>query len=154
MNKIKPYKIISDVITTLPTHDMLIIKPSLFVYKKKDEIDDIKQNGININDNNIISFFSRLPEKHFSKFLEDRELIKILINKLKRIKDQKIRINPFNLKDYDSNKSISIDELQDICKNTKELFNAYDNKNISNIPYATIWMEKKHIPLFCLKFVE
>ena len=68
---------------------MLIVKPYLYVYIKRDSIDDVKEKGLAAGEDGIIqAFFSRLPESQYPKYLEDHVPVKISAAKLMKIKNQ------------------------------------------------------------------
>jgi len=156
MANINAYAITSGVIGKHPNNDMLIIKPGLYVYISNDQIEDIKKNGLKADSNNEIhALFTRIPHnvQRYESYLSDHSAIKIMVSKLKRVKDQKIKIKPFNIPNF--NDSIGEDELQDIANKNGFFFKYFQRgDDIKNIPHAIIWLEDGILPPFTFKVIE
>ena len=148
------YQIISELLIPGPVvnADMLITKPSLFIYIQNEKIDDTIANGITSFDKQLHAYFVRIPEKSesYQEFIRQYSPIRIMVSKLKNIKDQAIKILPINLPEYQN--SLTEDDIKKICKNT-ELFTPFFNRgdSIDKIPHAIISTSSGVIPAFCLK---
>ena len=73
MAKFNSYKIICELLKQHPNIDMLIIKPSLYVYLSKDKLVDAKENGLRADEQNQLhAYFTRIPENidKYSEYLE------------------------------------------------------------------------------------
>ena len=100
----KNYQLISELLSSLdqgihPNIDMLITKPSLYAYVPKEQLEDARTNGIKVDQNGLIHvYFTRIPETvdSYNDYLNSHSPLKILISKLKNVKDQKITIKPIN----------------------------------------------------------
>lgn len=135
-----------------PNTDMLIVKPSLYAYIENDKIKNAIENGISSDDKTIKVYFTRIPEKseYYQNFVNSYSPVKILISKLKRIKDQMVKINPVNLPKYQN--SLTEDDILEIVKNSKFLSSFFHRgEKLENIPHAVISTQTGIIPAFCLK---
>jgi len=154
--KLNSFKIISELLLSgNPNADMLIIKPVLYTYIKKDNLDTIKQNGLPSDENGLIkAYFTRVPESldSYTQFLSDHVPLKIMISKLKHIDGQKIKINPVNIPNMTA--PLNEEDIKKIAKRNNFFYNWFkDGKDISQIPQATIWVEKRVLPAFCFKTI-
>ena len=152
--KQNPYKILCELLTQgpHPNVDMLIVKPSLFAYIQNEKIKDAMTNGISAPNNQIKVFFTRIPEhsEHYQDFITQHSPLKIMFSKLKRIKDQMVRIHPINLDGYD--KSLTEDDIKNICDNGKLFADKFSQgEDLDNIPHAIITTQTGVLPAFCLK---
>jgi hypothetical protein len=152
--KHNPYKILSELLSIgpHPNTDMLIIKPSLYAYLQNDKIQDVMKNGIPVSNGQLKVFFTRIPEhaEEYHDFVSQNSPIKIMISKLKRLKDQMIRIDPVGIDGY--NKSLTEDDVKEICGNGKFFATKFlHGVDIDEIPHAIIATRGSVIPAFCLK---
>jgi hypothetical protein len=147
------YQLICELLNgAYPASDMLIIKPSLFAYIANERIKDIVQNGIPTENNQVRVFFSRIPEtsEKYQDFLRGHSPVRIMVSKLKKIKDQSVRILPVNLKGFDN--SLTEDDIKKLTMNNSSVTSALDNgESLDNIPHAIIHVERGVVPAFCLK---
>jgi hypothetical protein len=135
-----------------PTSDMLIIKPSLFAYIANEKIEDVIRNGIAADNNQVKVFFSRIPEtaERYQDFLSTHSPVKIMISKLKKIKDQSVRILPVNLKGFDN--SLTEDDIKKITKDNSSVTSSLDSGvSLDKVPHAIIHVDSGVVPAFCLK---
>lgn len=138
--------------------DMLITKPSLFVYVPKEDADNIASIGIRLTDGKISSYLTRLPEKNdtYAEFLNSHFPVRISISKLFKIKDQKIKLLPVNItmvKDETIKNSNAITDL--VKKYTDYLNICYqDNIPLDDIPHIDICASNSCLPGFVLKVLK
>jgi hypothetical protein len=147
------YQLICELLNQIyPNTDMLIIKPSLFTYIPNDKIQDVMKNGISAPNGQLKVFFTRIPEhsEYYQDFISQNSPIKIMISKLKRLKDQMIKINPIGIDGYD--KSLTEDDIKEICENGKFFGDKFSHGvELDDMPHAIISVQSGTIPAFCLK---
>ena len=148
------YKILCELLIDgpQPNTDMLIVKPSLYAYLENDKIKDAMTNGISAPDGKIKVFFTRIPEhaEQYQDFISQNSPIKIMLSKLKRLKDQMATINPVGVDGYD--KSLTEDDVKEICGNGKYFATKFSQGiGLDDIPHAIITTQSGSIPPFCLK---
>ena len=140
---------------THPNIDMLIIKPALYAYIPSEQLEYAKQTGIKADENNLIkAYFTRIPETvdTYKDFLQTHVAVKIMLSKLKSVKDQKVIIKPVNISG--TKETISEDDIKKIMKKNKFFFDYFTSgKPIDKVPHAVIWTEKGYLPSFVYKIV-
>ena len=149
------YKIVCEVVSGNPNVDMLIIRPYLYIYIKKENVDGVVKNGLSGNDDGKIeALFTRLPEKQYASYLEDHAPVKISVSKLTKIKDQKVVIRPVNF-EYEKD-SLTEDDIQSILdKSSKKLRSLFDsNTKISDLPRVDIEFSGESLPAFAIKVLD
>jgi hypothetical protein len=137
-----------------PNVDMLIQKPSVYLYVSNDILDKIQDNGIPAKGNRIKVYFSRFPESNFPDFTSKHTPIKISTSKLKRIKDQMVKILPVNVPDANPNKSLTDDEILKLNTNSDDYVPYYEKGDMDNVPHAEIHLSTNMLPAFVCKFQE
>ena len=154
------FKMVSELLRALdggthPNIDMLIIKPALYAYIPSDQLEYAKKTGIKADDNNLIkAYFTRIPETvdTYKEFLQTHIAVKVMISKLKSVKDQKVIIKPVNVSG--AGDTISEDDIKKIMKKNRFFFNYFTSgKPIDKVPHAVIWVEKGYLPSFTYKIV-
>lgn len=149
---------ISDqLINAFLNEDMLITKPSVFIYIPKHTSDDVEKNGIYLPDGKVSAYLTRLPENNgaYAEFLDKYYPVQITYSRLKRIKDQSIKIIPVNI-DIDPKKEID----DDVIKNLKRKYDSYlnicynDHIPLKDIPHIDIEFSSKIIPAFVCKIMK
>ena len=105
---------------------------------------------------NIIKcYFTRVPEsiESYSKFLEEHSTVKIAINKLNKIKNQRIRLIPTNLPNYQ--KDLTRQDILGLVKQNSHFFKFFETESdISKIPHVSLWLENGVLPSFTYKVIE
>lgn len=154
-----PYKIISELLSSLDNHpniDMLISKPSLYVYIPNDQLQKAKTVGIQADPHHIIpAYFTRIPEtiSHYTNYLKSHTAIKIMVSKIKNIKDQKIIIKSINVKG--AGETLDDKDIRKIAKKNKYFFDFFTSgKSLQEIPHAIIYVEKGILPSFTYKIIK
>ena len=134
--------------------DMLIVRPSVFIYVDKDKCKDVVNKGISLNDNYISCYLKRIPNiPEYTEFLTLNNPIRITICKLKKINDQKVKLIAKNISgvdEIDIKKDHIITQLQrkyehylDVCFK--------DKIPLENMPRIDLYLEKKILPGFVCK---
>lgn len=133
---------------------MLIQKPSLYIYIPTNDVDDIMENGLKLNSETktVSSFFSRLPESEsFEDFCQNNAPLKVSVSKLKRIKDQIIKLYAINLKGYE-NKDLTEKDIEKIESNPDNVsLTDNDFSKINIIPKCKIYCSGAFLPAFVMK---
>ena len=140
------------------SEDLLITKPAIYIYIEKDKCDNVIQNGIALSNKTVKAYLNRLPENNgaYSDFLENNYPVQITMNRLKKIKDQDVDLEPQNI-DM-PNGSTKIDE--DILSKLKKKYASYlnicynDHIPIDEIPHINITFSKSFIPGFVCKVMK
>ena len=152
------YRIVSEILAGKhePNVDMLIIKPMLYTYVSNRDVESVKKNGVRCGDDGYIHcYFSRVPESldSYRDFLSNNTCVRVQVNKLEKIKDQKVRIVPFNLSGYD--KDLLKDDVEKLAAKNNFFYNYFKRgMNIAEIPHAMILLENKILPSFAYKVLE
>lgn len=155
-------KIINDLLQHIKQHpnvDMLVIKPNLYAYIPKSSIQEIKANGLKITspDNSLDAYFTRIPPtlSFYKPFLSNYTPIKISYSKLRRIKDQQIKIFPVSISGYQSNEELKEDDIKNFCQRT-DMFLRYlsNGAEISEVPHAKIQLSNNFLPSWTFKVIE
>jgi hypothetical protein len=151
------YQILCEVISgPHPNIDLLIIKPALFVYVHKNKIEEAKNIGIRADKDNLIhAYFTRIPESlpAYDEFLSNNIPVRITYSKLKKVKDQKLKIYPVNLPNYKG--TLSDDDIEKIMNKADYFYSFFKSgKDISQIPHAAIWVENGVLPSFTYKLLD
>ena len=151
------YKLICEILAgkVQPNIDMLITKPSIYLYINKNNIEAAKNGNITTDDHgNLNCYFTRIPEslKKYSDFLSKNTCVKIQLNKLKRIKDQKIKMTAFNIEGYDN---LDVDDIEKIASNNNFFYEYYkQGYELDKIPHIILWCQDKKLPAFAYKVIE
>lgn len=138
------------------SEDMLIIKPSVFLYVEKDQCANVINHGIKLNKDYISCYLKRLPEFCYPEFLQNVYPIRITLSRLKKIKDQKIKLVPKNISGVDEIK-LNDDDL--IIKLQKK-YNNYldvcykDKLPLEEIPHIDLYLSNRFLPGFVCKVLR
>lgn len=146
-----------NIINKFLNEDMLITKPSMYIYISKDKVNNVVKNGIQLSDNRVSAYLSRLPETNgeYEDFLDNNYPVQITFNRLKKIKDQNIKLIPVNI-DIDPKEKIT----EDILRNLKKKYSSYlnicynDHIPLKDIPHIDIIFSKSFIPGFICKVLK
>lgn len=156
----KNYQLVSELLKALdggthPNIDMLITKPAMYAYIPSDQLDVAKKTGVKADENNLIKvYFTRIPETvdTYKDYLKNHIALKVMISKLKSVKDQKIIIKPVNIRGV--GETLSPDDIKKIMKKNSYFFDYFTSgKPIDGVPHAVIWTEKGFLPSFVYKIV-
>lgn len=145
------------IINKFLNEDMLITKPSVFIYIPKDKVENVIKNGIQLSDKRISAYLSRLPETNgvYSDFLDNNYPVQITFSRLKKIKDQTVKLIPVNI-DIEPGKKIT----EDILRNLKKKYSSYlnicynDHIPLKDIPHIDIVFSNSFIPGFVCKVLK
>jgi len=162
MNNIQKFHLLSEVIIKLdsdkhPNIDMLVERPYLFYYAKKEDIPNIEKNGIVDKDNSGITvYFSRIPEtEKFAQFLSKYEPIKVSVSKLVK-SSEPARVIGINFPKHENEEvTLTKDNLEDLAKKSDIFSRCFSQfSDLSKIPYAKIFFKDGVIPRFAFKIVD
>ena len=155
-------KVINDLLNHIKQHpnfDMLVIKPNLYAYIPKFSINEVKLKGLKITtqDNSLSVYFTRIPPtlSFYKTFLNEYVPVKISYSKLRRIKDQQVKIFPINIPGYQSNEELKENDIKNFCQKT-DMFLRYlsNGAEISEIPHAKIQLSNNFLPSWVFKAIE
>ena len=149
------YQIICELVSGNPNVDMLIVRPYLYVYVRRDKIDNVTKNGLSRGKSDSIqALFTRLPENKYQAYLRDHVPLKISVAKLTKIKDQKIIVRPVNF-DYEKD-SLTEDDVQKILDKSSDKLRSMmsDGVDISKLPRADIIFSGDVLPSFVIKVLD
>ena len=158
----KNYQLVSELLSSLdqgihPNIDMLIQKPCLYVYIPREQLGEAKGTGIKADEHGVLhAYFTRIPEtvNTYNDYLHSHTPLKIMLSKLKNVKDQKVTIKPVNFPDSKEGDTISEDDIKKIAKKNRYFFKFFvGGKNLAEIPHAIIIPEKGCLPAFTYKII-
>lgn len=135
-----------------PNVDMLVVKPTLYAYITNEKIPTVLKTGLTAANNEVPVYFTRVPQglKQYEEFHSKFSPVKIMVSKLKKIKDQMIKIVSVNLPEY--TKSLTEDDVKEIAKKGKLFADFFDRgEPLDRIPHAVVQTQNGVIPAFCLK---
>lgn len=146
-----------NIIDNFLNEDLLITKPSLFIYIDKSKCDDVVKSGINLSDKIVSAYLLRLPENNgmYDHFLENNYPVQITLSRLNKIKDQNVKLTPVNI-DIDPNKKITEDDIRNLKKKYSNYLSICykDHIPLKNIPHIDIEFSKSFIPGFVCKVLK
>jgi len=137
-----------------PNIDQIIIKPYLFYYVPKDEVDIIQKEGIKAEDG-IDAYFARIPEiPKYQEFLKLHLPVKISVSKLIRSSD-KVRVRGVNFPGYEDKELVlMVPQLEKMAEKTDKFFEFFENSdNLESVPKARIEFQNGVIPTFTFKIL-
>ena len=136
--------------------DMLIIRPSVFIYIDKNQRENVQDNGIAVQDGKISAYLSRLPESSYSEFLSTHYPVRITLSKIKKIKDQIVQCvakNIDGIDKFDYKDENLLDKL--IKKYSHYLSICYqDHIPIDQLPHIDLYFSKGVVPGFICKVLD
>ncbi len=139
-----------------PNTDMIIMKPALYVYIRKEDQEEAKKNGIKASDDGTFHcYFTRIPQSNpaYYNYLQDRVCVRIPMSKLKKFQDPNLVMKPVN---FDIGKeNLSAQDIEDYAQRNKLLYRFFKyGKNLEEIPHVAISTTNGILPSFVLKFAE
>lgn len=144
-----------DIIDRFLQEDMLITRPSVFVYINKNDKDNVQNNGIIVN-GKISAYLTRLPEESYPEFLSTHYPVRLTLSKFKKIKDQIIQCVAKNIDGVDK-----IDYEDDsILEKLNKKYACYlticykDHIPIEELPHIDLYFSKGIIPGFVCKVLD
>lgn len=147
-----------NVIDKFLQEDMLITKPSVFIYVSKKDRDNVVNNGITISDGKIDAYLTRLPDDCdiYRRFLEDHYPVRLTLSKLRKIKNQIIQVVP---KRIDGTEKLDLrdDDVLDkiIKKYSSYLSTCYkDGIPLNELPHIELRFSSGFIPGFVCKVLN
>lgn len=137
--------------------DMLIVRPSIYIYVNKDLCSDLVNKGISLDKDYISCYLKRLPDTpEYTDFLTQTNAVRITLFKLRKIKDQKVKLVPVNISgvsEIDIKKDHIITQLQ--RKYNEYLNVCYKDKiPLEKLPRIDLYLEKKFLPGFVCKVLK
>lgn len=146
-----------NIIDRFLSEDMLIVKPSVFIYVNKDKCNDVLNNGIRLDDDHISCYLKRLPDDNYSDFLQNVTPVRITLSRLKKIKDQKVKLIAKNISGIDPD--IPLDK-DDIIIKLQKKYSSYldvcyrDNIPLEKLPRIDLYLSNKFLPGFVCKILQ
>lgn len=136
--------------------DMLIVRPSVFLYIDKNDKYNAQEKGISVNNGKISAFLTRLPESSYGDFLETHYPVRLTLSKLKKIKDQIIRCVAKNIDGVDTFDYKDDSILNKLIKKyTHYLSICYqDHIPIEDLPHIDLYFSKGIIPGYVCKILD
>lgn len=147
-----------DIIDKFLSEDLLITKPAVYIYVEKDKYDNVVKNGIVLSGKTVKAYLNRLPENNgaYDEFLQNNYPVQLTMNRLKKIKDQDVDLEPQNIDMPSGCKKID----EDILNKLKKKYASYldicynDHIPIDQIPHINITFSKSFIPGFACKILK
>lgn len=137
--------------------DMLIVRPSIYIYVDKDKCVDLVNKGISLDKDYISCYLKRIPDMpEYTEFINQTYPVRITISKLRKINDQKIKlvaVNISGISEIDIKKDHIITQLQ---RKYEEYLNVcYKDKiPLSDIPRIDLYLENRFLPGFVCKVLK
>ena len=137
--------------------DMLIVRPSIFIYVNKDLCKTLIQTGMKLDKPYISCYIKRLPEhsEEYRSFMENVRPVRITLMKLSKINDQKVTLKCVNISD---SKEQEFSPKQDhIITRLQRKYDSYietcykDHVPMENLPHIDLYLEKQILPGFVCK---
>ena len=138
-----------------PNTDMIIQKPALYVYIKKEDLDAAKEKGIKASDEDGLfhCYFTRIPQSNpaYYDYLSSRVCVRIPLSRLKKFQDPNLVISPVN---FDIGKDrMNAQDIEDYSQKNSLIYRFFKyDKDLSEIPHVTIRTTNGILPAFVLKF--
>lgn len=139
--------------------DMLIVRPTIYIYLDKEKYTDVTNKGILLDKDYISCYLKRLPNiPQYTEFLSKTDLISIAIFKLRKIENQKVKLIAANISGLDNNeiplkKDHIITQLQrkyssyiDVCYK--------DMIPLDKLPRIDLYLSKRFVPGFVCKVIK
>lgn len=136
--------------------DLLIIKPSVFVYINKKDRTGLQEKGISVKDGKISAYLTRLPEEVYQDFMNEHFPIRITFSKLKRIKDQIIQCVAKNIDGYDKIDYKNDSLIEKLIKKYTEYLNVCykDHIPLNQLPHIDLYFSGGILPGFVCKVLD
>jgi len=138
--------------------DLLVTRPSMFIYISKDIKDPNSIDGIRLDSSGKVNaYLTRLPEDgSYKEFLDSHYPVRITLSKLRKIKNQLVKLNPKNLdgaEKLDLKDDSTLDKL--IKKYRSYLDTCYkDHIPLEDLPHIEMYFSSGVIPGFSCKVLE
>jgi len=137
--------------------DMLIVRPSIFIYVNKDLCENLVNTGMKLNKPYISCYLKRLPEESddYKEFMLNVRPVRITLLKLNRINDQKVTLKCVNISD--SEKQVFSPKEDHIITKLQRKYESYiqtcykDHIPLENLPHIDLYLEKQFLPGFVCK---
>lgn len=137
---------------------MLITRPSIFLYVPKDQCQNVIKNGISLSNKTVSAYLKRLPENNetYAEFLSNNYPVQITYTKIKRIKDQDVKLTAVNIDGVGPDDKID----DDVLTKLKKKYDSYlgicynDHVPLEDIPHIDITFSKSFIPGFACKVLK
>ena len=148
-----------NVIDRFLQEDMLITKPSVFIYISKDCKDDVSNYGIRVSDGKVNAYLTRLPEDCdcYRQFLDTHYPVRLTLSKLRKIKDQIVQLVPKKI-DFVTDK-IDLkddDQLEKIIKKYGHYLDVCykDSIPLEELPHIEMFFSGGLVPGFVCKILS
>lgn len=146
----------NDIIDKFLKEDMLIVKPSVFIYVNKDKCQDVINSGIKLDNDFISCYLKRLPEDVYQDFLANVHPIRITLSRLKKIKDQKVKLIARNIS---GDPEIKLHDDGMITKLQRK-YSSYldvcyrDKIPLEQLPRIDLYLSERFLPGFVCKVLN
>lgn len=147
-----------DIINKFLSEDMLISRPSVFIYINKKDKPKVINDGIHLSSGIINAYLTRLPENcpQYSEFLENHCPVRLTLSKLKKIKSQIIQVIAKKM-DEAGKLDLKDDNVLDkmIKRYSSYLDTCYkDRIPLEEIPHIELRFSGNFIPGFVCKVLD
>lgn len=147
-----------DIITKFLKEDMLISRPSVFIYINRKDKPNVVNDGIHLSNGIVNAYLTRLPDdcSTYQEFLSTHLPVRLTLSKLRKIKSQIIQViakqmdeaNKLDLKDDD--------KLDKMIKRYDEYLNTCykDGIPLNDLPHIELRFSGNFIPGFVCKVLD
>lgn len=147
-----------DIITKFLKEDMLISRPSVFIYINRKDKPNVVNDGIHLSNGIVNAYLTRLPDdcSTYQEFLSTHLPVRLTLSKLRKIKSQIIQViakqmdeaNKLDLKDDD--------KLNKMIKRYGEYLNTCykDGIPLNDLPHIELRFSGNFIPGFVCKVLD
>ena len=138
--------------------DMLITRPSVFIYVSKKDKDGVINRGIRISDGKIDAYLNRLPDDcpQYKEFLDNNFPVRLTLSKLRKIKNQIVQLHTKNMDGCEKLDLKDDDVLQKLIKKYSEYLNTCykDGIPLHELPHIELFFSRGEIPGFVCKVLD
>lgn len=147
-----------DIITKFLKEDMLISRPSVFIYINRKDKPNVVNDGIHLSNGIVNAYLTRLPENcpQYTEFLGSHFPVRLTLSKLKKIKSQIIQVIAKKM-DEAGKLDLRDDNVLDkmIKKYATYLDTCYrDERPLDDIPHIELRFSGNFIPGFVCKVLD
>ena len=138
--------------------DMLITRPSVFIYVSKQDKDGVINRGIRISNGKIDAYLNRLPEDapQYREFLANNYPVRLTLSKLRKIKNQIVKLHTKHMDGCDKLDLRDDETLHKLIKKYSEYLNCCykDGIPLHELPHIELFFSGGEIPGFVCKVLD
>ena len=138
--------------------DMLITRPSVFIYVSKQDKDGVINNGIRVPNGKINAYLTRLPDDctQYQEFLSTNFPVRLTLSKLRKIKNQIVQLHTKNMDGCEKLDLREDDLLQKLIKKYSEYLNTCykDGIPMYELPHIELYFSGGIIPGYVCKVLD